>query len=317
MRVAGREFTDVDTLAASDLVAGVVALRDTLRRPAVTALVGDRAAGYRFDTWEALAVALGDWDGEPPTPLGLGAFRVPERQRSVRVNWNPARDVTPDNVGTYDHAFRTAWSNCGQTAEYLIGRIQDLGGDVQREDTLLIGQGEGARLAQCLLTVVTRRTLINVVNDQVHEFTIEKRSEDQGAILQQGYLSGYSAIWWAGLDAELIDAPQTARQDLLDMRADYGPTRAIDLITLGANLTRFLAAEQINSEAARAAWRDLPFHPNGALPSANPPSFQVRVWSINEPDTVRETVRGRLGDTLDATWISQLVMLEVNEFTAW
>src|SRR5204862_773713 len=98
VKVAGQTFRDAATLAANPLVADVVAVRDTLRRPAMTRLVNDPAAGYRFATWGALALALGDWDGTLPVPVAVRQRRVPQHPLSALATWNPAVTVTRDNL---------------------------------------------------------------------------------------------------------------------------------------------------------------------------------------------------------------------------
>jgi hypothetical protein len=276
--------------------------------------VNDPAAGYVFGSWDALATALGAWNGDGALPVAVRAARVAQRPNSVLEYWDPAVTVTKANLRDCEHWIESIWGACGQTAEYLISRVHDLGGDVQLENTFRVEQGNGQVLAQYLLAPVARRTLINIGNNLIHEFVIEKRPSDQRAILQQGYLFTYNAIWWAGLtDDELLSAQPADQEALRDARAEYGPTRSINLNKLGTNLTRLLSAPMLNSQAAAAAWLDLPFHPKAAPNKAVAPSFEVREWSVNAPDTAREAIRDRLGPTFDREWISQLVMYEIDE----
>jgi hypothetical protein len=314
VKIAGQVYATAAALAAAPAIASLVAARATLVRPAVTRLVNDLAAGYAFDTWAALAVALGAWDGTGALPDAVRARREARHPKSVRGTWDPTVAVTSANLRACERLIENIWGACGATAEYLIGRVEDLGGDVRQENNFGIGPGEGQQLAQYLLTPVTRRTLINIGNETIHEFVIEKRPLDQRAILQQGYIFNYNAIWWAGLADELVSAPPEDREALTEARANYGPTSPVNLNQLGTNLTRLLAAPSLKSQAATEAWLELPFQPRAKPNKSVEPSFQVIEWSVNDPDAVRAAVSQRLGMTFDREWISQLVMYEIDEF---
>lgn len=314
VKAAGQVYATAQALADSPLLAGLVAARATLRLAAVLRLAADRALVYRADTWAALAVAIDDWNGVGVVPQAVRALRVPVRPTSVLTTWNPATTVTTGNLGASRYAFDRNWSNCGQTTVYMLSRLHDLNADIQLEEEFVVGQGAGDQLAAALLAPVPRLTLINVVNPEFHEFTVEKRPNGQ-AIMQQGYIGHYHATWWAGLTDDLLQATGAAREGLLEERETWGRNQVIDLDTLGQRLIPLLAAERLNAPAALEAWRHLPFNPRGAVPiCANEPSFTVRFWSVNAPDTARGAVRERLGVLTPTEWVSLLPIYEAHRF---
>jgi hypothetical protein len=314
VKAANQVYATAQALADSPLLAGLVTARASIRSAAVLRLAGDRALVYRADTWTALAEAIDDWNGVGVVPQAVRALRVPVRPPSVLTTWNPATTVTTENLGASRYAFNRNWSNCGQTTVYLLSRLHDLNADVQLEEEFVVGQGAGEQLAAALLAPVPRLTLINVANEEFHEFTIEKRPNGQ-AVMQQGYIGQYHATWWAGLTDDLLQATGAAREGLLEDREIWGRNQVIDLDTLGQRLIPLLAAERLNSPAALLAWRNLPFNPRGAVPICeNAPSFTVRFWSVNAPDTARGAVRHRLGMTTPTEWVSLLPIYEAHRF---
>jgi hypothetical protein len=96
----------------------------------------------------------------------------------------PERAVNTGNV--LDAAQRFAWTTCGQTVQFLLGRVSQLGGDVRREDQVTFGQGQGQAMANLLAAHVGVLTFYEAHNPLLNQFVIEKSPADQAAVLQQG-----------------------------------------------------------------------------------------------------------------------------------
>jgi hypothetical protein len=330
MKIGKELFASVDNLIASPIMATFNAMRPVLlnemRFPQLVSLLADPFE-WSFDDWAHVNKVLADWNGVPPYPTTLRACRQErrpgskletrfDRTRNVDVPaWNPAMVVNSDNWKTCKQAFEYAWGACGNTAEFLISRVHDLQGDVRLEDEFTVAGKEGAqRLLELLCSPVEGMTLVNVGNELIHEFVIEKHAGDGvPAILQQGYLLSYYATWWAGLDDSMISLKDLPLAKMKKARTENGAGTVVNLKALGVQLGEFMAAPLINSGEAAIAWSHLPFRPDDRPNKAVAPSFVVRVWSVNAPQTAFQAISQRLPGA-DKIWLTQAVLQEAQDF---
>jgi len=288
-----------------NILVEIFGISDILRDRRVHNLAADPINSWQFDDWQQARKALETWNGNPPFSDALEQHRRAKTPDSKLSQWNPKAIVTPEDAKGAKKAF-TLWDVCGQTAEYLISRMHDLAGKVELELELTLKGAEGvSTLKKILLSPVKQISLINIGNPQIHEFTIEKRPSDQAAVLHQGYLSAYNALWWAGLEEDLIHLKAGDKAAIEAKRDNYGKGRPINLEELAHNLAGFMSAKMINSPEAQAAWRQLPFHPNAKLDFDVSPDLLVRIWVVNEPGKFFEN----LG--IKDEWVTSAVMQEV------
>ncbi|WBB50330.1 hypothetical protein O3597_07690 [Verrucosispora sp. WMMA2044] len=206
--------------------------------------------------------------------------------------------------------FDNFFGACGPTAKYLVGRIQDLGGHVEllAEEKGLYGANGAAKLTQLVQATYPNPVLINVVNDAIHEFVLE-RATDGTAALFQGYLGAYDAFWWAEFDRSHVSLSGNELSTLRDLRTTYGGGRAVPLPTLLANLGTFMQVDQLRN--AGIAWRALPFLPRERFNDDGLPSFDVKVWQITQPQAVLSALRARqIIDQQFASWLCLAVLKE-------
>ena len=280
------------------------------------ALAADTFSEWEFADWKTLRNVVTGWNGKLPYPYEFRPHRRPRRPKPVLTEYDPTARLDKTTVTLREKQYSNAWGTCGNTVEFLTARINDLGGDVCLESEVVVaGASGGEQLKRILTAPVEVLVVINIINPLIHEFVIEKRPEDQTAVLQQGYLSAYYATWWARLEESRISLDGEARAKVVDMRDQYGGEQPIDLTAFADKLAAFLRAPTIDSDAAYKAWQTLPFHPLGRPNSAEMPSFTVRVWSVNAPEVVRLTVADRFPGA-NAVRLTQVVMYEAIDFSA-
>jgi hypothetical protein len=314
--IAGQRYTSALALANSPVIAGLAAAAAVIRLPAVLALASNMLNAFSFASWAVAATAIGGWNGTGALPVAVSAARVPVRPVSALARYDPT--VEADRPHIVDHArrFSYAWSTCGQTGQHLTARLHDLGGDIQRENEITFNHNEGDQLTAFLVADVAVRTVIEIYNMRQHHFVIEKRPADQLAIMQQGFISGYTSTWWAGLTPALETfTTQASRVTMTGRRAVWGLAQPVDLGALGALLGAFLAEPRLNTPGALVAWDALPFLPGLREWSQNvPPAWEVKVWSVNAPDTARIAIADRLGAQQTSPWLTQAVLQEATEY---
>jgi hypothetical protein len=313
--VAGQRYDSALALANSPLIAGLAADGAVIGLPAVTVLVNNLLNPFSFTGWNAAGIAIGTWNGTGPMPPAVLAARVPVRPLSALARYDPTMQVLHAAVVDHRRRFSYAWSTCGQTGEHLTSRLGDLGADIQRENETSFPQGQGAALRALLVADVQVLTIFEIFNMRQHHFVIEKRPNDQQAIMQQGFISAYTATWWAGLTPGLHTLKTADLATMTQVRSAWGLAQPVDLGQLGTLLGAFLAEPRLNTQGALAAWDALPFLPGLREWSQDvAPSWEVKVWSVHDPDTANGTVATRLGLQATSAWVTQTVLLEATEY---
>lgn len=262
------------------------------------------AERWRFANWSEVDTALTGWVPGTPYPQQLMAHRVVRRPDSVLAWYDPV------NMTFGRSQFRNFFGACGPTAKYLIARIQDLGGQVElvAEESRLYGTNGAAALAQLVQADYPGPVLINVVNDTIHEFVLE-RATDGTAALFQGYIGAYDALWWAELDRAEVTLGGSELSTMQKLRTTYGGGRAVPLPTLLANLGTFMEVDQLRN--AGIAWRALPFLPQQNFNDDGLPCFDVRVWQVTQPQAVLHALRVRqIINQQFTSWLSLAVLKE-------
>jgi hypothetical protein len=311
--VAGQRYDSALALANGPIIAGLAADGAVISLPAVTALVNNLLNPFTFADWHTAGIAIGNWDGTGALPPAVLAARVPVTPLSALARYDPTMQVLHAAVDDHKRRFSYAWSTCGQTGEFLTSRLHDLGADIQRENETSFPQGQGAALSALLTANVQVLTIFEIFNMRQHHFVIEKRPNDQQAIMQQGFIGAFNATWWAGLTN--LNTLGNNLNAMTQVRGVWGEARAVNLGQLGTLLGNFLAEPRLNTQGALAAWDALPFYPGLREWSQNvAPSWEVKVWSVNDPATANGTVSARLGPQATSTWVTQTVLLEATEY---
>ena len=276
-----------------------------LGSPGFAALAADTVAErWRFASWSEVDTALQGWVPGTAYPRQLMAHRVVRRPESVLAWYDPV------NMTFGRSQFRNFFGACGPTAKYLLGRIQDLGGQVElvAEESRLSGTNGAATLTQLVQADYPGPVLINVVNDAIHEFVLE-RATDGTAALFQGYIGAYDALWWAQLNRAEVTVSGNELGTLQNLRTTYGGGRAVPLPSLLANLTTFMEVDQLRN--AGIAWRALPFLPQQNFNDDGLPCFDVRVWQVTQPQAVLNSLRVRqIINQQFTSWLSLAVLKE-------
>ncbi|MBX7268144.1 hypothetical protein KIF24_20290 [Micromonospora sp. Llam7] len=299
------EYATLLDLQQTEVYQALVQGAAWLGSPGFAALAADTVAErWRFASWSEVDAALQGWVPGTPYPQQLLAYRVVRRPESVLTWYDPV------NMTFGRSQFRNFFGACGPTAKYLIGRIQDLGGQVElvAEESRLYGKNGAAALAQLVQADYPGLVLINVVNDAIHEFVLE-RATDGTTALFQGYIGAYDALWWAELDQAEVTLGGNELSTMQNLRTTYGGGRAVPLSTLLANLGTFMEVDQLRN--AGIAWRALPFLPQQNLNDDGLPSFDVRVWQVTQPQAVLNALRVRqIIDQQFTSWLSLAVLKE-------
>jgi len=276
-----------------------------LGSPGFAALAADTVTeAWRFAAWGEVATALQGWVPGTPYPQQLMAHRVVRHPESVLAWYDPV------NTTFGRSQFRNFFGACGATVKYLIGRMHDLGGQVEMvaEETRLYGTDGAATLAQIVQANYPGPVLINVVNDAIHEFVLE-RATDGTAALFQGYIGAYDALWWAALNRAEVTIGGDELSTMQNLRTTYGGGRAVPLPTLLANLGTFMEVDQLRNGGI--AWRALPFLPKQNFNDDGLPCFDVRVWQVTQPQTVLNALRVRqIINQQYTSWLSLAVLKE-------
>ncbi|WP_433532839.1 hypothetical protein ACQPYA_13020 [Micromonospora sp. CA-263727] len=299
------EYSTLHDLQQAEVYQSLVQGAAWLGSPGFAALAADTVAErWRFANWSEVDTALQGWVPDTPYPQQLMAHRVVRRPESVLAWYDPAKMTFGRSQ------FRNFFGACGPTAKYLIGRIQDLGGHVElvAEESRLHGANGAATLTQLVQATYPGPVLINVVNDAIHEFVLE-RATDGTAALFQGYIGAYDALWWAELDRADIGISGNELNTMQNLRTTYGGGRTVPLPTLLANLGTFMKVDQLRN--AGIAWRALPFLPQQNFNDDGLPCFDVRVWQITQPQAVLDALRVRhIINQQFTSWLSLAVLKE-------
>lgn len=264
------------------------------------AILLDSRKRYRFRSWTELSQILNKWWRYDPQdehsqaiPAALEQYYVPFRRdpykltdemylddlleqwrkhtgthsdlievRKANTNWDYA--ANSPNRKLRESALQALWGVCGNAAQSLVDRLAALGGRPVRTFHRDFEGAEDARLLEAFLKLRVRETmLIQICEPSAHQFTIEKRP-DHTAYLHQGYISAYSALWWAGAPGAERDpyftATGTIAKELIKVRNTYGLGKAIPLDEFASALCTYLLADVHGPESV-AAWRRLPFNP--------------------------------------------------------
>lgn len=255
---------------------------------------------FQFKTWPELIQILdncwryeGEGENVPHIPSALEKYYVPhrvtpfpitpqmrledllKRLREVTggysdlitvakedVNWQVAA-TAPKRVDR-EAALQKLWGVCGATAQSLVERLVGLDGCPVTTYRRTFEGAEDAWLLEAFLKIpVSETVLIQICEPSVHHITIEKRP-DGTAYLLQGYLSAYSALWWAGVKgsdrAPFLTATGTAATKLTEVRKVYGLGRPIPMNDFAGLLCQYLLADRHGPQSGKA-WSKLPFHP--------------------------------------------------------
>ncbi|MBQ1023841.1 hypothetical protein [Micromonospora sp. C95] len=299
------EYSALLDLQQAEVYQALVQGAAWLGSPGFAALAADTVAErWRFADWSEVATALQGWVPGTAYPQQLTAHRVIRRPESVLAWYDPVHTTFSRSQ------FRNFFGACGPTAKYLIGRVQDLGGQVElvAEEKGLYGTNGAAKLTQLVQANYPNPVLINVVNDAIHEFVLE-RATDGTAALFQGYIGAYDALWWAEFDRGEVTIGGNELSTLRNLRTTYGGGRAVPLPTLLANLCTFMEVDQLRN--AGIAWRALPFLPQQHFNDDGLPCFDVRVWQVTQPQAVLNALRVRhVIDQQFTSWLSLAVLRE-------
>ncbi|MFY1692068.1 hypothetical protein [Plantactinospora sp. WMMB782] len=302
---AAIEYSSLLDLQQTEVYQALVQGAAWLGSPGFAALAADTVAErWRFATWGEVDTALQGWVPGTPYPQQLTTHRVARHPESVLTWYDPV------NMKFAGSEFRNFFGACGSTAKYLIGRVQDLGGQVElvAEESGLYGTDGAATLTQLVQADYPGPVLINVVNHAIHEFVLE-RATDGTAALFQGYLGAYDALWWAELKRAEVTVSGNELSTLQNLRTTYGGGRAVPLPTLLTNLGTFMKVDQLRN--AGIAWRALPFLPQQHFNDDGLPSFDVKVWQVTQPQAVLNALRGRqVIDQQFTSWLSLAVLKE-------
>lgn len=162
------------------------------------------------------------------------------------------------------NALQKLWGVCGAASQSLIERLYSAGaGPVETFNRVFEGAHD-ARLLEALLKLPVRETVfIHIAEPAIHEFTIEKRPDGQ-AYLHQGYLSAYSAMWWAGIKG--ADVPPfftltgKPAELMREHREMFGLGQPIMMETFAWMMYSYLLSDT-HGENSGNAWKKLPFNP--------------------------------------------------------
>ncbi|MDG4809324.1 hypothetical protein O7634_21475 [Micromonospora sp. WMMD1120] len=305
---AAIEYPTLLALQQTEVYQALVQGAAWLGSPGFAALAADTVAErWRFTDWGEVDNALQGWVPGAPYSQQLTAHRVVRHPPSVLAWYDPA-------TMTFGRSqFLNFFGACGPTAKYLLGRVQDLGGEVQlvAEEFRLSGPNGAAKLAQLVQADYPGPVLINVVNDAIHEFVLE-RATDGTAALFQGYIGAYDALWWAELNRAEVTVSGNELITLQNLRTTYGGGRAVPLPTLLTNLGTFMGVDQLRN--AGIAWRALPFLPKQNFNDDGLPCFDVRVWQVTDPQAVLNALRTRqIIDQQFTSWLSLAVLKEAEK----
>jgi hypothetical protein len=306
--------------------------------PRINILINS-AERYQFESWTALQEAIDSiW--------GTGEEKIPEKinsdykmkleegpmkfegsledlieklgsksewvQLKVDELWEAAKKSTNQKEAIRN--LQTLWGACGPSAQALIERIAALGGKPKKIlDKYCVGKYDASELQTLLLLPVKGTTLIQINEEKIHQYTIEKRTDGK-AYFHQGYLSGYTAYWWAGLvnDVEpFLTLGAKAAEEIKKQRDIYGKLKAIPLETLASKLGEYLLTD-VHGEASDKIWRTMPFHPEGSEElrwKGKTITLQVEVYQMGNESAVHQA----LEDTEETLPLIKLVMTETKK----
>jgi hypothetical protein len=229
--------------------------------------------------------------------------------------WEKARN--PDRFGATaaKNAFDYLWTSCGQASESLQQRLEAAGGRlIELAKLEYIGTADANKLGALLKLPVRDTTLLVVRDPGLHEFTIEKHSNGN-CYLHQGYISNFSALWWAGLTQEHVMGPRV-KETVIASRAQFGNRQPIDILALADGMAAFLASDTYG-EGALAAWNRLPFVPSTPKESSiSTSSAQIRlvvdIFQLGD----EAAVRAAFGALHSGCPLFELVLREAAEIQA-
>lgn len=315
----------------------VAQLSDLLEKgdPRLQKLIEDPGK-WVFGTEKDLLVALDKWPpGSTEVPPSFNAYRVWPTPDSL-TRWPPPEPTTAENYKKHEGLFSAAWGACGPTAASLLGRLNDLGVRMeQRSKKRYAGSAGGKELIELIGADVKQVTLLNIYDPSIHEFTLELHPDGK-AVLHQGYIGAYSALWFAGLqelsDEELrgtlsaattsygeqsakygaavsSDRLGTLKKEIMRIRDEYGRGQVLDRDKLRAfaeTLGVFVGAGHANNPTASEAWKRLPFQPakDIAQLGARELAFEVATWVVTD--------RG----PMTAEWMTSAVLRETADWWA-
>lgn len=250
---------------------------------------------------EDLLTTLREHSGEPSELI-----TVPNED----VSWAQARSA--DRLSR-ENALQKLWGACGPASQSLNERLVGLGGAPVVTYQRIFEGVEDARLLEAFLRIGVRETLfIQISERSIHEFTIEKRP-DGTAYLHQGYLSGYSAMWWAGVKGSdrspFFSLTGTNATKMGEARNTYGLGRPIPLDRFAELMGGYLLADVHGPKAAQV-WAQLPFNPGAAEEDSrwagNSIALEVKVIQLADETAARKA----LGDGAGKTPLTTLIMRE-------
>lgn len=227
------------------------------------------------------------------------------------INWKVA--ATSTNRIDREAALQKLWGACGPTAQSILERLVAVGGAPVTTYRRVFEGVEDARLLEAFLKIGVRETvLIQICEPSVHHFTIEKRP-DGTAYLVQGYISAYSALWWAGAKGSDRDPFFTATGktavELGKARKEYGLGQPIPIDTFAGLMCQYLLAD-VHGAKSGQAWRTLPFNPAGTVDddrwAGNSIILELDVIQLADEAAARRT----LGDSGANLPLTTLLMRE-------
>jgi hypothetical protein len=254
--------------------------------------VADR---WRFANWTEVGVVL--------------SHLTPQHPQRVASTYDPVNMTFTRSV------FDGFFGNCASATKHLIGRLEDLGGQLElarREPDVRAATQDGNTLKQILLDTYSQPVLVHVTNPIIHEFVIELGTNGN-AVLQQGYDGAYDALWWADLKhGRLTLPPGSQKSELIGRRDQYGKGTSIPLSELLGALEAFMAINDLRHAAKE--WSSLPFLPLQKLVTEGVPSWDVRVWQVSNPATVVTALASR--GVISPQWSGPLTTAVLTEAQA-
>ncbi|WP_303315332.1 DUF4157 domain-containing protein [Flavivirga abyssicola] len=212
---------------------------------------GKRAADHPRERVDTIEEAL----------VHLPQSYAPPKASDFKDAWEKATHPEIHGYRLALEGFQTAWGSCGMANEALIHRLTSLNTQPKiLKRVNFVGADMASALAALLELPVTATTLIQVANPLIHEFTLEKRT-DNNSFLHQGYISNFNAAWWAGLadtDIPHFTMLGPEKSKMIESREEWGKGQPINVGKIANGLKKFMLNDTFG-KGALEAWKHLPF----------------------------------------------------------
>jgi hypothetical protein len=195
---------------------------------------------------------------------------------------------------SFSQLMSRSFGNCGQTTFQVRDRLKRrFNAIIEENGTQEFNAGPAGNVAAWLGTPPPAGTVY--LNDcglgSIHDCIVEVHNGG-AAYLIQGYMSGYSALWW--LSRTPIDVVMGTPVIGLDgMRETWGQMRQINATTLGILYGNYLASPNLEN------WKELPFHPRVQPPvDASPLKLTCKRYDLTNPATVAAALGTTVAESL-------------------